>query len=157
MFRPPRNPTEKGGGEVQSGLAATVNVEPAYNVPCSSLGDVLLPDEAVDSGFFIHGEDLERWLYLKGAKRERRACRRTGHEYIYSESKVAFPDLLSAPSRTILTSEGGRAALRTKHVVKTSNGRLRRLHPIEIERLFGFPDKMDGHRHGRCPARLLPR
>ena len=127
-------------GAMQGGLAVTANVEPVYNGPHSVLGDILLPDEEVDPSFYIHTKDLERWLYLKGAKREQRVCRRNGHVYTYSEGKVAFPDFPDAPSRTILTSEGGRAALRTKHVVETRDGRLRRLHPIEIERLFGFPD-----------------
>ena len=127
-------------GVMQNGLAVTANVEPAYNGPRFLLGDILLPDEEVDPSFYIHTKDLERWLYLKGAKREQRVCRRNGHVYTYSEGKIAFPDFPDAPSRTILTGEGGRAASRTKHVVETHDGRLRRLHPIEIERLFGFPD-----------------
>lgn len=55
------------------------------------------------------------------------------------------------PSRTILTSEGGRGASRTKHVVM-QDGRLRRLVPDELDQLQCFPkgwtnDGMtDGHR-----------
>jgi DNA (cytosine-5)-methyltransferase 1 len=52
---------------------------------------------------------------------------------------MAFPDLLSNPSRTILTGEGGSTPSRFKHIVKTANG-YRRLMPIELERLNGFPD-----------------
>jgi DNA (cytosine-5)-methyltransferase 1 len=52
---------------------------------------------------------------------------------------MAFPDLLSNPSRTILTGEGGSSPSRFKHIVKTKKG-YRRLTPIELERLNGFPD-----------------
>ncbi len=50
-----------------------------------------------------------------------------------------FPDVLNKPSRTIITSEGGTAASRTKHVVHDAQGRLRRLVPEELEALTGFP------------------
>ena len=65
--------------------------------------------------------------------------------------KVAFPDALDKPSRTILTGEGGRGASRTKHVVE-QNGRLRRLVPDELDQLQMFPrgwtdtGMTDGHR-----------
>lgn len=74
-----------------------------------------------------------------------------GFEYMYSEGPVAFPDKIDAPSRTILTGEGGKSASRTKHVVM-QDGRLRRLVPDELDQLQMFPkgwtnDGMsDGHR-----------
>lgn len=52
---------------------------------------------------------------------------------------MAFPDLLTNPSRTILTGEGGATPSRFKHIIQTKNG-WRRLTPIELERLNGFPD-----------------
>jgi DNA (cytosine-5)-methyltransferase 1 len=52
---------------------------------------------------------------------------------------MAFPDRLDRPSRTIITSEGGRSPSRFKHVIKTKQG-YRRLVPVELERLNGFPD-----------------
>ena len=52
---------------------------------------------------------------------------------------MAFPDLKTNPSRTILTGEGGTTPSRFKHIIKTSIG-YRRLTPIELERLNGFPD-----------------
>ena len=52
---------------------------------------------------------------------------------------MGFPDLLTKPSRTIITGEGGPGASRFKHVVEI-DGKHRRLVPIELERLFGFPD-----------------
>ena len=52
---------------------------------------------------------------------------------------MAFPDLLTNPSRTILTGEGGTTPSRFKHIIKTKKG-YRRLTPVELERLNGFPD-----------------
>jgi hypothetical protein len=52
---------------------------------------------------------------------------------------MAFPDLLQNPSRTILTAEGGSTPSRFKHIIKIGS-RYRRLTPIELERLNGFPD-----------------
>ena len=51
---------------------------------------------------------------------------------------MAFPDRLDAPARTVITSEGGAGALRTTHVVRHADGRLRRLVPEELEVLNGF-------------------
>jgi DNA (cytosine-5)-methyltransferase 1 len=52
---------------------------------------------------------------------------------------MAFPDLLTNPSRTILTGEGGSTPSRFKHIIRTKRG-YRRLTPVELERLSGFPD-----------------
>lgn len=103
------------------------------------LADVLVPEDEVPETFVIPARDLARWRYLKGAKREpRRAA--NGHEYRYSEGAVAFPDAVDGPSRTVLTGEGGSSPSRFKHVVAMSDGSLRRLLPVELERLNGFPD-----------------
>ena len=88
-------------------------------------------------GVLHHRSSLKTWEYLKGGKREARTAK-NGHEYIYSEGPVAFPDPEDKPSRTILTSEGGRGASRTKHVVM-QDGRLRRLVPDELDQLQCFP------------------
>lgn len=64
----------------------------------------------------------------------------SGTEYFYSEGAIAFPDPLGKPSRTILTGEGGLSPSRFKHIIETSSGRYRRLTPVEMERLNGFPD-----------------
>ena len=52
---------------------------------------------------------------------------------------MSFPDNLNSASRTIITSEGGRTASRTTHIIKDNFG-YRRLTPIELERLNMFPD-----------------
>jgi len=101
------------------------------------LRDVLLDDADVPAEFYLQG-DLEKWIYLKGAKKEERMTA-SGYAYSFSEGAMVFPDALDSPSRTIVTGEGGLTPSRFKHVVKTKNG-LRRLTPTELERLNMFPD-----------------
>lgn len=103
-----------------------------------TLGDVVGKTLSVPASFFIDDEDVSQWRYLKGAKAFLRTSA-SGHTYRYSEGSMTFPDSLSRPSRTIITAEGGRTPSRFKHVVETSNGRLRRLLPEELEDLNGFP------------------
>lgn len=103
-----------------------------------TLGDVLLPDSEVPAEYWISSDRLPEWEYLKGAKSIERT-HAGGGTYHYSEGKMAFPDLLTNPSRTILTGEGGTSPSRFKHIIKTDKG-YRRLTPIELERLNGFPD-----------------
>lgn len=137
-------------GVMQNGRVTTYRVEPMYDGEYRTIGDILVPASEVPEEFFITGDGLKTWEYLKGGKREARTAK-NGHEYIYSEGPVAFPDPADKPSRTILTSEGGRGASRTKHVVM-QDGRLRRLVPDELDQLQCFPkgwtnDGMtDGHR-----------
>jgi len=49
-------------------------------------------------------------------------------------------DSLDKQSRTIITGEVGSSPSRFKHVIKTKTGKLRRLMPLELERLNLFPD-----------------
>ena len=121
-----------------------------YDGPFMTLGDVLEPDSKVPEQFFLAPESMERWTYLKGAKKEPRTAR-NGFEYMYTEGPVAFPDPLDRPSRTILTSEGGKSPSRMKHVVMGDSGKLRRLIPNELDALQCFPKgwtagMSDGHR-----------
>ncbi len=112
---------------------------PKYDGHITTLGDVLQKDKDVPEDFYIPDVELSKWKYLKGAKREERFTT-TGHAYYYSEGSMTFPDDTTRPSRTVITGEGGRGASRFKHVVKTNDGRYRRLTPIELERLDMFPD-----------------
>jgi DNA (cytosine-5)-methyltransferase 1 len=117
----------------------TRDVVADYAGPRAVLDDVLIQGDEVPSEFFIPEERLAQWAYLKGAKRERRTAK-NGHEYEYTEGAIAFPDPLNQPSRTILTGEGGATPSRFKHVIRREDGRYRRLIPVELERLNGFPD-----------------
>jgi len=130
----------KDAGVFYSGIMHTAKTEPIYDNRRlkQTLGDILANEQDVPEEFFIN--NLDKWEYLKGAKKEPRISTYNGYEYIYQEGAVAFPDALDKPSRTIITGEGGVSPSRNKHVVQTPSGRYRRLMPIELERLNGFPD-----------------
>ena len=128
----------KNSGYMYGGRVYTHNVTAAYNGEKKYLGDVL--DHAAPEEYYIPDSDKEKWSYLKGAKAEKRTTS-GGFEYNYTEGSMVFPDAWENPSRTIITGEGGRTPSRFKHVVKCkSDGRWRRLTPIELERLSMFPD-----------------
>jgi DNA (cytosine-5)-methyltransferase 1 len=119
--------------------AFTMQVEPDYSGARQALGDVLEPEELVPSEFWVRDEKLREWEFLKGAKNLDRTHKSSGIQYRYSEGKMAFPDSLERPSRTILTGEGGSSPSRFKHIIQSASG-FRRLMPVELERLNGFPD-----------------
>ena len=104
-----------------------------------TLGDVLISASNVDPKFIVDPKSLKKWRYLKSAKSIERTHKESGTTYQYAEGNMAFPDLLTNPSRTILTGEGGFTPSRFKHIIKIRRG-YRRLTPIELERLNGFPD-----------------
>lgn len=118
----------------------TFKVVPDYPGEYTKLADILIPESEVPSSYYINENDLDKWNYLKGGKSEQRTNKASGFTYNYSEGPMVFPDSLDKPSRTIITGEGGASPSRFKHVVNTKSGRLRRLTPIELERLNMFPD-----------------
>ncbi|MDR3547749.1 MAG: DNA (cytosine-5-)-methyltransferase [Candidatus Pacebacteria bacterium] len=118
---------------------STFEVAPLYAGERTTLGQVLVDEKDVPEEFYIKKTDVSKWEYLKGAKNEERKGT-DGFVFTYTEGPMVFPDALDKPSRTIITAEGGSAPSRFKHVVKTKSGRLRRLLPIELERLCMFPD-----------------
>jgi DNA (cytosine-5)-methyltransferase 1 len=122
-----------------SGRAYTFKTTPAYKGNKAVLGDILVSDDSVSSEYFVEPGRIKEWEYLKGAKTIERTHTGSGTKYNYAEGKMAFPDLLTNPSRTILTGEGGTSPSRFKHIIRTKKG-YRRLTPIELERLNGFPD-----------------
>jgi DNA (cytosine-5)-methyltransferase 1 len=127
-------------GVFMNDVAYTMKTEPAPGrIKFNTLGDVIQPDSEVQDSFFVPDEQLKDWKFLKGAKSIERVHKTSGTKYNYSEGSMAFPDLLTNPSRTILTGEGGTSPSRFKHIIKTRKGH-RRLTPIELERLNGFPD-----------------
>ena len=137
-------------GVMQMGKVHTLDVDSSFTGQRMTLGDILQPHTEVDEAFLIPASQLERWSYLKGSKNEPRTHRGSGTEYVYSEGAIAFPDPLDRPSRTILTGEGGPSPSRFKHVIETPDGRLRRLTPVEMEKLNGFPeDWTEGITDGR--------
>jgi DNA (cytosine-5)-methyltransferase 1 len=131
-------------GLLIKGKVYTTKTVPNYDGERTVLGDILQNGE-VTSEFFIDEKDKDKWEYLKGAKTiERKSS--DGFVYKYSEGGMIYPDALDNASRTIITGEGGKSPSRFKHVVVSDRG-LRRLTPIELERLNMFPDnhtKLDG-------------
>ena len=120
-----------------NGQVYTAKTSPNYAGPRTVVADVLQNGE-VTSDFYVPTEDYPKWEYLKGAKKEIRTAK-NGFEYSYTEGGMIFPDALDNASRTIITGEGGKSPSRFKHVVQTAKG-LRRLTPVELERLNMFPD-----------------
>ena len=110
----------------------------------TTLSDILESGRVSDE-FYIDQTTMPKWKYLKGAKKEKRISS-TGFEYNYAEGAMVFPDDLNKPSRTIITSEGGASPSRFRHVIQTKEG-LRRLTPLELERLNMFPDNFTKLEH----------
>jgi DNA (cytosine-5)-methyltransferase 1 len=147
----------------------TYDTVPKYKGTMAKLSDVLLNPVKVPIEYIVKPESVMKikgWKYLKGAKDEPR--KGTGDfTYRYKEGPMIFPDALEKPSRTIITGEGGSTPSRFKHVIKfkptmkmkesidletkecqairkefglTKSEWLRRLTPVELERLNMFPD-----------------
>lgn len=136
-----------GSGVMVGGRVWTTKALPAEGIHYAdftghdrplTLGDVTRASSIVTPAYYLEPASIERWRYLKSAKREARTSP-TGFQYEYAEGALAFPDRVDRPGRTILTSEGGSAPSRTKHVVMDATGKLRRLTPEELEALQGFP------------------
>lgn len=131
-------------GIMIDGNVTTIKTRPNYEGNYTILKDLIQNGE-VPADFYISPEEMDKWKYLKGPKKEMRK-NAAGFEYNYSEGGMIFPDPLDKPSRTIITGEGGKSASRFKHVIHTPKG-YRRLSPVELERLNMFPDdhtKMKG-------------
>ena len=131
-------------GVMINGLVTTIKTQPNYEGDFTIMRDIIQNGE-IASEFYIDKNDLDKWTYLKGSKKETRTNAQ-GFEYNYSEGGMIFPDSLDKPSRTIITGEGGKSPSRFKHVIQTPKG-YRRLSPVELERLNMFPDdhtKLEG-------------
>lgn len=147
----------------------TMKTSPNYNGPKQNLESILVTSSKVPDEYILSLESVTKpkgWIYQKGAKKESRT-RSDGFTYDYAEGGMSFPDNLNDASRTIITGEGGISSSRFKHVVEfkptksqiskfnlnseehlsvKSNLKIgkskwiRRLTPIELERLNQFPD-----------------
>lgn len=123
----------------------TCKYESRFGGEIQTLGDILLPLDSVPEEFRVEKSELLKWKAHKSAKRIEK-INKAGYKYIFSEGSMSFPDPTDRPSRTIITSEGGSTPSRFKHIIE-QDGVNRRLTPIELERLNGFPDdhtKLEG-------------
>lgn len=123
-------------GVMINGGIYSVKTRPDYNLvyPLRNIRE----KEKVDDKYFLTDAQIEKFAYLKGAKRIPR-LKPNGEPYTYSEGAMPFPDNLDAPARTMLTSESG--VSRTTHVIEDfKTKKLRLLTPKECERINGFPD-----------------
>lgn len=117
-------------GFMLEGKVFTLDVTPRGLRP-TPLSEVL--ENGNFDSFEIEGAKFEKFKYLKGAKRIRRKSA-SGHEYVFSEGAIPFPEPLDLPSRTMLTSEG--SLNRSTHVIQDPiSGKFRLLTPVEAERL----------------------
>ena len=139
-------------GIISGRFVTTSNVTPVAE-PITPLSTVLEPDELVPPEYFVPQEQEETWSWLKGSKSIPRTHKGSGVTYFYSEGSMAYPDDVNKPARTILTAEGGSTPSRFKHIIKTPSGRLRRLLPVELERLNGFPS---GWTEGFTAGKTIP-
>ena len=126
----------RAAGYMASGKIFTADVTEIEEKPIL-LGDILVKN--ADEKFFITDDErMAKWVYLKGAKKIPRTSA-NGHEYIFSEGPIEFPDPWDRPARTMLTSES--TLNRSTHVVcDPGKGKLRILTPVETERIQGFDD-----------------
>lgn len=125
----------ENAGYMHNGVIYTSKITEAEEDPIL-LGAIL--QRNVDEKHYITGDKMAKWTYLKGAKKIPRTSA-DGHEYVFSEGPIAFPDPWDRPGRTMLTSES--TLNRSTHVVSDpGTGKLRLLTPVEAERLQGFDD-----------------
>lgn len=136
--KPYKSPFENSGVMIKQAFA-TLKTHHVHKGKKAKLKDVLVSNGPIPEEYYIKDSDLPRWRYLKGAKNILGKSKRTGRTFKYDEGAMVFPDDPNRPSRTIVTGEGGSAPSRFKHVVQTNDGRLRRLLPIELEKLNMFP------------------
>ena len=120
---------------MHDGVVYTGKVVPVLEEPIPL---VYMLERDVDEKYYLVGDRLEKFEYLKGSKKVLRKSK-DGHEYIFSEGAIAFPDPINLPARTMLTSES--SVNRSSHVIRDpQTGMLRLITPLEAERIQGFED-----------------
>lgn len=121
-------------GIMRDGVIYTANTTPIKENPTTLRQ---LVQNHVNDKYYL-GPNLEKWKYMKGPKRINRKSK-NGHEYVFSEGAIAFPDPIDCPARTMLTSES--SLNRSTHVIEDpSTHKLRLITPVEAERIQGFDD-----------------
>lgn len=128
-------------GVMMDGIAYSIDAKPLFEGKPILLKDCLVHGNDRPSDietFYIPENQIERWRYFKGSKREERT-KSDGFKYFYTEGAMDFPDSIEKPARTIITSEGGKGPDRCRHAIEDETGRIRRLTPVELEHVNMFP------------------
>lgn len=127
----------ENSGIMMNGIIWTDHLE--HGAPVQepvTLGDIVQND--APEKYYIDQADMPKWEYMKGGKAIPRTSKE-GHEYMFREGAIAFPDPLDRPARTMLTSEASKN--RSTHIIEDpQTKKLRKLTPLECERINGFPD-----------------
>ena len=127
--------TFQNSGFMINGIVYTAKTTPILE-KAVTLGQIV--EKNADKHFYLSKQEIEKFEYLRGSKKISRKSS-DGHAYVYSEGAMSPYDDLSLPGRTMLTSEG--SINRSTHILKDPTmGKLRKLTPIECERLQQFPD-----------------
>lgn len=125
----------ENSGYLKDGVVFTTTTIPRHEVPIP-MRNIL--EKNVPTKFYLDGT-LDKWEFLKGAKKIERTSQ-GGHQYIFSEGPISFPDNIDLPARTMLTSES--SLNRSTHVIKDPQSEnLRLITPLEAERIQGFDDE----------------
>ena len=133
----------------------TLDLEPAWDGPRQTLGDILEPPTDVPDELLHPATTSCRAGSTSRAPSASSATTRdSGTPYFYVEGPIPYPDRTDWPARTILTGEGGRTPSRFKHLIQVEDGRYRRLTPRELERLERLPGRLDATR--ACPTAGAP-
>jgi len=126
-------------GMMIKGKIQTSDYNSIYTGEKKYLKDIL--ETNVSDNYFVSKEQEEKIKYLKGHKRILRK-KPNGENYFYSEGAMSLNDFLEKPARTMLTSES--TINRSSHFIydfdSKGRKRLRKITPIEAERINGFPD-----------------
>lgn len=137
----------KGGfkktGFMIDGYVYMANYQPIIRDK-STLETIVKPN-IEDESLYLSQQQISKFSELKTGFQTVKISK-TGYPYKYGMGKMAFPDKLCEPARTMVTSE--HTISRMSHVVKDpGNGRLRLISPEEAELINMFPEgwtKMDG-------------
>lgn len=117
-----------------NGAGYTCNVSPK-KVTAKTLKSIIEKGN-IDEKYFLTKSEIKKFEALRGSKKIKRIGP-DGNEYFYSEGAMSPYDDLDLPARTMLTSEG--SVNRSTHIIKDiKTGRLRKLTPLECEKINGF-------------------
>ncbi|MFA5421318.1 MAG: DNA (cytosine-5-)-methyltransferase [Bacilli bacterium] len=123
-------------GYMKKGVVYTKKTNPLFEKPIPL--SKIVEKEKVDERYFLTPLQEEKFKYLRGGKAIPRT-NKEGQKYSYSEGAMSPYDNLNLPGRTTLTSES--TTNRSTHIIMDKKEkRLRKLTPVECERLNQFPD-----------------